>query len=99
MTVYVDNFRIPATVGNLRARWSHLTADTKDELHAFAERIGLKRSWFQQKDGPKGVQWHYDVTDTKRAEAIAAGATPLEIREMGAFISERRLARDREAGE
>ena len=25
----------------------HLVADTVDELHMFAQSIGLKRSWFQ----------------------------------------------------
>jgi hypothetical protein len=74
MSVYVDDMRLPARVGHLRARWSHLTADTKEELHAFAARIGLRRSWFQDK--PRGL-WHYDVTDTKRRQAIVAGALPI----------------------
>lgn len=92
MTVYVDNFRAPARVGRISGRWSHLTADDRDELHAFAERLGLQRSWFQDKgDG----YWHYDVTDAKRAEAIRLGAVPIDIRDMGAFISGRRR---REAG-
>ena len=50
----------------------HLISDTsEDELHAFAQKMGLKRRWFQNKpDHP-----HYDLT-TKRAQerAIAAGA-------------------------
>jgi len=74
VTVYVDDMRLPARVGQLRARWSHLTADTKDELHAFAAAIGLRRSWFQDK--PRGL-WHYDVTDSKRRAALAAGAVPI----------------------
>lgn len=36
MTVYVDDFLIPARLGCLNARWSHLFADTEEELHAFA---------------------------------------------------------------
>ena len=47
MAVYVDDARIPARVGRIRARWSHLFADSQDELHAFAQTIGLKRAWFQ----------------------------------------------------
>lgn len=31
----------------------HLTADTLDELHAFAARLGLKRVWFQDKYVPR----------------------------------------------
>ena len=47
MTVYVDDARIPARVGRWDSSWSHLFADTQDELHAFAARLGLRRSWFQ----------------------------------------------------
>jgi hypothetical protein len=94
MTVYVDNFRVPARVGRISSRWSHLTADTPEELHAFAEQIGLLRAWYQDKgDG----RWHYDVTDSKRAVAIVAGAKEIDIREMGAITSARARA-VREAG-
>ncbi|WP_375539284.1 DUF4031 domain-containing protein [Mycolicibacterium sp. CBMA 335] len=40
MTVYVDDMRMPARVGRIEARWSHLIADTDVELHAFAASIG-----------------------------------------------------------
>ena len=98
MTVYVDNFRAPATVGHLRARWSHLTADTPDELHQFAARLGYRREWFQGRckhaacptvDGVC-VHFHYDVVDRKRTEAIALGAQAIDIRQMGALVSLRR---------
>ena len=42
MTVYVDNYRRPTTIGRLNGRWSHLTADTPTELHTFAGRLGLR---------------------------------------------------------
>lgn len=51
-------------------RWCHMIADTEDELHALARRIGLKRAWFQAD--------HYDLVPGRRAAAIAAGATELE---------------------
>lgn len=93
MTVYVDNARIPARVGRFNARWSHMFADTQEELHAFAESIGLKRAWFQpgKQYGDKPPRhWHYDVTDSKRTAAIAAGAKPLyDIREYMAIINAR----------
>lgn len=95
MSVYVDNARIPARVGRISGRWSHLTADTKPELHAFAARIGLRRAWFQDKPdlgGGPGVHWHYDVTDTKRQQALAAGAEPIDLRRMGEIIRARRQA-------
>jgi hypothetical protein len=87
MTVYVDDSRIPARVGRLTARWSHLIADDRDELHAFATRLGLRREWFQDK--PNG-RWHYDVTDSKRTQAIRQGATPITWRQAAAIIRDRR---------
>ena len=96
MTVYIDNARIPATVGRIRGRWSHLTADTQDELHAFAARLGLKRSWFQIgcKSGldtaETCVHWHYDVVDRVRARALELGAQPIDLRGFGALIAARR---------
>jgi hypothetical protein len=101
MTVYVDDFRVPARVGRLRANWSHLTADTPAELHAFARRIGLQRDWFQEKCKHGRCEpcphWHYDVTDTMRREAIAGGAEAIGIRQMGALMSARRAAMRGEA--
>lgn len=100
MTVWVDNYRRPATVGRIRARWSHLTADTPEELHLFAASIGQKRAWFQAKckngtcptiDGVC-AHFHYDVVDSRRDAAIAAGAKAIDIREMGALVSARRAA-------
>ncbi len=74
MTVYVDDMRMKARVGNIEARWSHLMADTDEELHAFAARIGLQRRWAQY---PGTWKSHYDVTDSKRRQAIAHGAVPI----------------------
>lgn len=51
---------------------SHMTADTVEELHEFAARIGLKRSWAQLP--PEHWIPHYDVSDGKRLQAIRAGA-------------------------
>jgi Protein of unknown function (DUF4031) len=96
VTVYVDDARTPAQVGSIKGRWSHLSADTKDELHAFAARIGLRRSWFQDKPNPftgaPGVHWHDDVTDSKRRAALAAGAEPIDVREWKTIIDARRAA-------
>lgn len=50
----------------------HLFSDTHNlaELHAFAEKIGLKRCWFQNhKSLP-----HYDITPNVREKAVAFGA-------------------------
>jgi hypothetical protein len=102
MAVYVDNARIPANVGGVRGRWSHLTADTMEELGKFAARIGLRAAWFQtckRACAPTGcVHWHYDVTDSKRADAITAGAKEIDIREWGAICASRRAAQRAERG-
>ncbi|WP_189040986.1 DUF4031 domain-containing protein [Micromonospora sonchi] len=97
MTVYVDNFRRPARVGRISGRWSHLTADTEQELHDFAAKLGLRRDWFQTCKRPchsflPCVHWHYDVVDAKREEAIRLGAKGIDIREFGAITSGRRQA-------
>lgn len=87
MTVYVEDLRLAARVGRLNARWSHLFSDTSDaELHIFAEQIGLRRSWFQHPNDPVQLRRHYDVTDSKRQQAIAAGATPITWREAGKML-------------
>lgn len=69
--IYVDEF--PPGWG----KWSgggHMTCSDIDELHAMAARIGLRRAWFQDKSFP-----HYDLTKSKRALAIAAGAVEVEF--------------------
>jgi hypothetical protein len=83
----VDDLHIFKRVNGLDRRWSHLLADTVEELHAFAEQLGLRRAWFQDpvvngrprpKPGSRAAEgWHYDVTDSKRERAIALGAEPI----------------------
>ncbi len=96
MTVYVDDSAIPATVSNGGARhtsqWSHLFADSQDELHAFAARLGLRRSYFQPGrplGGKPSPFWHYDVTAGKRMRAIQLGAMPVGRRESVRIMRER----------
>lgn len=100
MTVYVDDMLMAATIPGARpARWSHLVADTPEELHEFAARLGLRRSWFQEPKGLGGLplkpeslraqHWHYDVTATKRAQAIRMGAVPVTVTELVGIIRER----------
>lgn len=67
MPVYVDNVLIPSK-GTL---WCHMVADSLDELHSFAKRLGLKRDWFQH----AATYPHYDVTNSMREKALRMGAT------------------------
>lgn len=92
MAVFVDDAAIPATVGRHASVWSHLTADTVEELHAFAGRLGLRRSYFQpgRPDAAPGSfsaeGWHYDLTAGKRAQALRLGAVGCTSRELNAII-------------
>lgn len=81
MTVYVDDTYLRARVGRINARWCHMTADTDAELHAMAEAIGMRRSWAQHMDHPNRWHRHYDVTESRRAAAVAAGAVEITWRE------------------
>ena len=59
-------------------KWCHLTADSLEELHAFAcDKLGLKASWFQN----HRVMPHYDITASKRREAIKLGAIAITTKE------------------
>jgi len=46
-----------------------MIADSIDELHSMADKIGVARKWFQNKRIP-----HYDICQSKRALAVKLGA-------------------------
>lgn len=73
--VYVDPLWERTT--NKQWRWNkscHLFADSLEELHAFAESIGMKREWFQNTKLP-----HYDLTEARRKKAVAKGAVEVDL--------------------
>lgn len=79
--IYVDALFVGGVqVGRFgpSTEWCHMIADTEEELHAFAQEMGLRRSWFQCKPG--GIP-HYDLTRSRRAMAIKAGAKEINRRE------------------
>jgi hypothetical protein len=82
VSVYIDP-QMPCLISRAW-RWRtscHMFADTLDELHAFATRIGLRREWFQNKPRPDGSSFpHYDLNEGRRAKAVAAGAVELDRR-------------------
>ena len=56
-------------------RWAHLVSDASfEELHEFAERLGIPRRAFQGD--------HYDVPTEYRERAIDLGAQPVASREL-----------------
>ena len=77
MSAYLDPPVLWPKVGRwVDKRWSHLIADTLEELHAMADKIGLRREWFQN----QGPTPHYDVMEVTRRKAVAAGAIELDRR-------------------
>lgn len=80
MAVYVDPlfrweskdpqaFRVGERNGHM---WCHMFADTDEELHALAARIGMRREWHQPR--PPHRLSHYDLTPGRRKRAVALGA-------------------------
>lgn len=71
MTVLVDHPMWPAH-GTL---WAHLVSDSSlDELHAFAERVGLPARSFDND--------HYDVPAARIDELVRQGAVQVSGREL-----------------
>lgn len=76
--VYVDKVFIPQLGPRcFRAGACHMWADSLNELHAMARKIGLKRGWFQ----PHAHLPHYDLTPRRRALALLAGAAEASSKE------------------
>lgn len=99
MAVYVDPGMEWPVQSNWRGGWvSHLYADTPDELHRFARRIGLKRWWCSDTTQPGSALLHYDLTKGMRKKAVAAGAVEKDFKHMSRFRRSM-LDRDREVEE
>ncbi|OMI34445.1 DUF4031 domain-containing protein [Streptomyces sparsogenes] len=102
MTIYVDEIRDYTLIAKARrlrhTHWSHLTADTEEELHEFAKRLGLRRSWFQKKSD-RDYRWHYDIVPSKRAAAVRMGAVEIDRHGVVALMDARRAAAGLESGD
>ncbi|MDN0194168.1 DUF4031 domain-containing protein [Streptomyces sp. S.PNR 29] len=71
MTVYID----PPTWPGHGRMWSHLVSDASfDELHAFAEELGIPRRAFERD--------HYDIPAHRYADVVRAGAVEVSSREV-----------------
>jgi len=69
--IFVDDFAMKHR-GNV---WYHLMSDNDtDEIHKFAQELGLKRSWYHVD--------HYDLTENKKNQAIRMGAKQISSIEM-----------------
>lgn len=89
--VYVDDpvsiegrdpatFRAGARHGH---RWCHMWSDDLNALHVMAAKIGMRREWFQNREGFP----HYDLVPTRRALAVKFGAVERPLRD---YLRERR---------
>jgi len=58
-----------------------MVADTEEELHEMADKIGMRSAWFQA-----GSRQHYDVSKGKRKLAIENGAIEITIKELVAMM-------------
>jgi hypothetical protein len=63
--------------------WCHMWSEQgdADELHAFAQKIGLRREWAQvSKGGRIAPNWlHYDLRPRKRVLAVKHGAVEMAL--------------------
>jgi len=89
MAVFVDNMK--AKFG--RMVMCHMLADSREELDAMADRIGVARRWIQYPGTPKE---HYDVSMSARAKAVAAGAVEIDMRDAAQMVAARRKAKQEE---
>lgn len=71
MSVYVDEPIWPYG----RMLMCHMLADTRVELDAMADRLGVARRWIQHAGTPRE---HYDICKSKRALALKLGAIALD---------------------
>ncbi len=101
MTVYVYKYggQGPGPYPSAQA-WPHpwfgLTADTEEELHPFAEELGLYRHFYRPVRGGARVLplvGHYDLDEGERDRAVGRGAKPISQRAHDKML--RRLARER----
>lgn len=85
MAVFVDDMRAPYG----RMIMCHMLADTDEELHAMAARIGVARRWHQKAGTPHS---HYDICLSKRAIAVSLGAKEIDRRGVSEIIRRKRTA-------
>ena len=71
--VYID---APVDRGWELGANAHMIADSVDELHVFADRLGMRRWWFQS--GAHSSWPHYDLTIKRARKAMLLGAVQLE---------------------
>lgn len=87
MAVYVDDMHTTPLGQFGRMKMCHMVADTTDELLAMANKIGVQRKWMQHVGSPKE---HFDISLSKRAVAVAAGAIEIRMADAGRIVRAKR---------
>lgn len=64
--------------------FGHMIAtESEEELHKFAQKMGLKKEWFQQPKKPLMRNAHYDLTTHRKiGQAMDAGAKLVGCKEL-----------------
>lgn len=57
---------------------SHMAADTLEELHCMAQKVGVAKRHFQNKQGKP----HYDICKQNKLKAIELGAIEVNDRQI-----------------
>ena len=83
--VYVDDMR--ANYG--RMIMCHMLADSDEELHAMAAKIGVARKWWQSPEKTSGS--HYDIALSKKSLAIQYGAIQITWKQAGSMNFRRKI--------
>ena len=87
MSCYVDSVRSYPGSGLRYSEFCHLLADTRAELHAMADALGIPRRFFQ--DHP--WRWHHDLPGAPARRARSQlGAVEVTMHEVGALLRRRR---------
>lgn len=73
--IYVDEIKTYPK-GMFCHMWS---TENEEDLHAFAKKINVKKSWFHVSTGISGKFPHYDLTPTQRQAALEQGAESMSL--------------------
>ena len=77
--VYIDDMNAPYG----RMRMFHMIADTEEELHLMADKIGVARKWYQGN--------HYDVCTKMKRLALDLGAIEITMKQCAAMVAHHRV--------
>ncbi|PTU28244.1 DUF4031 domain-containing protein [Stenotrophobium rhamnosiphilum] len=86
MSVYIDDMK----ESHRRMGVSHMVADTHEELHAMAGKLGVARKCYQ---GPPKIYYaRYDISLEQRTLAFTFGAMKIAVNLMEPICKKARLA-------